>query len=73
MRPFRSRVMTALVMTVLCLGLLGTVARADDLPPTNVPSDPSPSVIDAGPSTTFPEDPWGLPSVGFPEDPWPDL
>jgi len=65
--------MTALVMTVLCLGLLGTVARADEIPTTNVPSDPSPSVIVDTPNTSFPEDPWGLPCVGFPEDPWPDL
>ena len=72
MRPFRSRVLTALVMAILSLGLLGTVAFADEIPTQTPVVDPAPSVIDI-PATTFPEDPWGLPTVGFPEDPWPDL
>ena len=72
MRPFRSRVLTALVMTILSIGLLGTVAFADEIPTQTPVVDPLPSVIDI-PATTFPEDPWGLPTVGFPEDPWPDL
>jgi hypothetical protein len=72
MRPFRSRMWTALVMTVLCLGMLGTVASADDTPTASAPADPSPGVLNATPSTSFPEDPWRLPTVGFPEDPWPD-
>jgi len=79
MRPFRSRVLTALVMAILSLGLLGTVAFADDPtqtvlvdPAPSVIVDPAPSVIDV-PATTFPKDPWGLPTLGFPEDPWPDL
>jgi hypothetical protein len=57
MRPFRSRVATALVFAILLLGLLGSVANAAD-----IASTPS----------SFPEDPWpGL--CGFPEDPWPGL
>ena len=70
MRPFRSRMVTALVMTVLCLGLLGTVARADEILATSVPADPAPALLNPMP-TTFPEDPWDRPLV-FPEDPWPD-
>ena len=72
MRPFRSRVLTALVTAILSLGLLGTVAFADDIPTQTPVVDPAPSVIDV-PATTFPKDPWGLPTLGFPEDPWPDL
>ena len=72
MRPFRSRVLAALVMSAVFLGLLGTVARADENPPTNVPANPSPAIDTGIPSTTFPEDPWALPTLGFPEDPWPD-
>ena len=56
MRPFRSRVMAAIVFAILVLGLLGTVANAVDIPSAN----------------SFPEDPWdgaGQPT-GFPEDPW---
>jgi hypothetical protein len=72
MRPFRSRVLTAVVMAILCLGLLGTVAFADEVPTTNLSVDPAPS-LSYGIATSFPEDPWGLPTLGFPEDPWPDL
>jgi hypothetical protein len=72
MRPFRSRVLTALVTAILSLALLGTVAFADEIPTQTPVVDPAPSVIDI-PAATFPEDPWGLPTVGFPEDPWPDL
>jgi hypothetical protein len=57
MRPFRSRVATALVFAILVLGLLGTVANAAE-----IPSTPS----------SFPEDPWPGLSC-FPEDPWPGL
>ena len=58
MRPFRSRVATALVFAILVLGLLGTVANAADVPTT---------------PSSFPEDPWpGLPNT-VPEDPWPGL
>ncbi|TMD53149.1 MAG: hypothetical protein E6I83_07590 [Chloroflexi bacterium] len=72
MRPFRSRVLTALVMAILSLGLLGTVAFADEIPTQTLVVDPAPTVIEV-PATVFPEDPWGLPTLGFPEDPWPDL
>jgi hypothetical protein len=71
MRPFRSRVLTALVTAMLCLGPLGTVAFAGDLGTSSVPSGPFPKVNVGIPH--FPEDPWGLPSVGFPEDPWPGI
>ena len=59
MRPFRSRVLAAMVMAVLYLGLVGSVARADEIPTTNFPEDPwdRPTV----------------PTLSFPEDPWPDL
>jgi hypothetical protein len=59
MRPFRSRVIAAIVLAILVLGLLGTVANAVDIPAANA----------------FPEDPWdgaGRPT-DFPEDPWPGL
>jgi hypothetical protein len=73
MRPFRSRVLAALVMATVLLGLLGTIANADDLPTQAAPTDPTFGIV-ADPSTTaFPEDPWGLPTLGFPEDPWPNL
>ena len=74
MRPFRSRVLAAMVMALLFLGLVGSVARADEIPTTNFSDDPS--GIATVPATSFPEDPWPglkLPTTGFPEDPWPDL
>ncbi len=74
MRPFRSRVLAAMVMAVLFLGLVGSVARADEIPTTNFPEDPWDRAT--GPATSVPEDPWPglkLPTTGFPEDPWPDL
>ena len=60
MRPFRSRVMAAIVFAIVLLGLLGTVANAAGIPDKNA----------------FPEDPWDGASVAqpdFPEDPWPGL
>ncbi|MDQ2913378.1 MAG: hypothetical protein M3T56_08995 [Chloroflexota bacterium] len=57
MRPFRSRVLAAIVFAILVLGLLGTVADAAGIPTR------------AG----FPEDPWGFAGTRhsiFPEDPW---
>ena len=46
MRPFRSRVMAAIVFAILVLGLLGTAARAADIPDTNAfPEDPWPGLI----------------------------
>jgi hypothetical protein len=57
MRPFRSRVMAAIVFAILLLGLLGSVADAAWFP--------------ARPSS--PEAPWvssGVRHLDFPEDPW---
>ena len=71
MRPFRSRVLTAFVMTILSLGLLGTVAFADDTPTNPAPVGPSPIWVGT-PPTSFPEDPWD-PTTNFPEDPWPGV
>jgi hypothetical protein len=73
MRPFRLRLLTALVTAILSLGLFGTVAFADDTPTTNLTLDPAPVVFDLGTTTAWPEDPWNLPTTGWPEDPWPDL
>jgi hypothetical protein len=74
MRPFRSRALTAIATALLFLGLLGTVAMADEIPTTSFPEDPWDK---AGiPTMSFPEDPWdkaGVPTMSFPEDPWPDL
>ena len=70
MRPFRSRVVTAIVLAILMLGLLGTVANAGQIPTSGFPEDPWNAA--AAPTASFPEDPWGIPSV-FPEDPWPGL
>jgi hypothetical protein len=74
MRPFRSRVLAAMVMAVLFLGLVGSVARADEIPTTSFPEDPWDRA--AVPTMSFPEDPWpglSVPMSSFPEDPWPDL
>jgi hypothetical protein len=74
MRPFRSRALTALATVVLFLGLLGTVALADEIPTTSVTEAPGDHA--AAPTMSFPEDPWpglSLPMGSFPEDPWPDL
>ncbi len=57
MRPFRSRVMAAIVFAILVFGLLGNAANAAGIPDR----------------TAFPEDPWegaGLAPSDFPEDPW---
>lgn len=58
MRPFRSRVTTALVFAILLMGLLGSVANAAQTPST---------------TNSFPEDPWPGLVNSFPEDPWPGL
>jgi len=63
-----------MVMAVLFLGLVGSVARADEIPTTNFSEVPS--GVATVPTTSFPEDPWpglNVPMNGFPEDPWPDL
>ena len=60
MRPFRSRVMAAIVFAILVLGLLGSVANAADIPTP----------------TAFPEDPWdpaAVPASDVPQDPSPGL
>jgi hypothetical protein len=72
MRPFRSRLLAALVVAILSLGLFGTVAFADDDPTRGFTLDPAFSITNLGTTTAFPEDPWGVPTTGFPEDPWPD-
>jgi hypothetical protein len=57
MRPFRSRVMAAIVFAILLLGLLGTAADAAWFP------------VRPG----FPQNPWGSSGIrhlNFPEDPW---
>ena len=75
MRPFRSRVLAAMVMAVLFLGLVGSVARADEVPTTSFPEDPWDRATTV-PTMSFPEDPWpglSVPMNSFPEDPWPDL
>ena len=72
MRPFRLRVVTAIVLATLMLGSLGGVANAGQIPTSSFPEDPWGRA--AVPTTSFPEDPWGIsvPTGGFPEDPWPD-
>jgi hypothetical protein len=70
MRPFRSRVVAALVLATLMLGSLGSLANAREIPTTSFPEDPW-----AVPTMSFPEDPWqclSVPTSGFPEDPWPE-
>jgi hypothetical protein len=74
MRPFRSRALTAIATAILFLGLLGTVALADEIPTTRLAEDPSDRVT--AETMSFPEDPWPglcLPPNSFPEDPWPGL
>ena len=82
MRPFRLRVVTAIVLAVLMLGTSGSVANADEFStrrfvlapwsaqpvPTSFPEDPWPG---ASMPTHFPEDPWPTLINSFPEDPWP--
>jgi hypothetical protein len=74
MRPFRLRVVTAVVLAILMLGSLGSVANASPVPISSFPDDPWPGLW--VPPTAFPEDPWPglwLPPTSFPEDPWPGL
>jgi hypothetical protein len=73
MRPFRLRVVTAIVFAILMLGSLGSVANAGQIPASCFPEDPWPGLRIP---TSFPADPWpglGLPTTSFPEDPWPGL
>jgi hypothetical protein len=73
MRPFRLRVVTAIVLAILMLGSFGTVANAGQIPTSSFPEDPWPGLRVP---TSFPEDPWPglwLPTTSFPEDPWPGL
>jgi disulfide bond formation protein DsbB len=73
MRPFRLRVVAAIVLAILMLGSLGTVANAGQIPTSSFPEDPWPGLRIP---TSFPEDPWPglwLPTTSFPEDPWPGL
>jgi hypothetical protein len=57
MRPFRSRVMAAIVFAILVLGLLGSAANAAGPVTSSFPEDPWPG-HSGGIPTTFPEDPW---------------
>jgi hypothetical protein len=84
MRPFRLRVVTALVLAVLMLGSLASVANAGEIfssrfvlapwnaqpVPTSFPEDPWP--VQSVTPTSFPEDPWPAFTNAFPEDPWPN-
>jgi len=45
MRPFRSRVLAAIVLAILMLGLVGSVANAAD-PTSSFPEDPWPGLSD---------------------------
>jgi hypothetical protein len=56
MRPFRSRVMAAIVLAVLLLGLLGTVDDAAGFDNRSFPEDPWPGLNNG--HRSFPEDPW---------------
>ena len=56
MRPFRLRVMTAIVVAFLMLGTLGSVANAAFTTVSSFPDDPWPSL--SAPTTIFPDDPW---------------
>ena len=74
MRPFRLRVVTAIVLAILMLGAMGSAANAGGPPTKSFPEDPWPGLSVA--PTAFPEDPWPglwLPPSSFPEDPWPGL
>jgi hypothetical protein len=74
MRPFRLRVVTAIVLAILMFGSLGSVANAGQIPTSSFPDDPWPGL--GLTPTAFPEDPWPglwLPPTSFPEDPWPGL
>ncbi|MDP9275943.1 MAG: hypothetical protein M3O99_10170 [Chloroflexota bacterium] len=55
MRPFRMRVVTAIVLAILMLGSLGSVANAAGVPTSSFPEDPWPGLRVP---TSFPEDPW---------------
>ncbi len=46
MRPFRSRVLAAIVLAILMLGLLGSVANAGEIPTNSFPEDPWPGLCD---------------------------
>jgi hypothetical protein len=59
MRPFRLRVVTAIVLAILMFGSLGSVANAGQIPTSSFPDDPWPGL--------------GLTPTAFPEDPWPGL
>jgi hypothetical protein len=56
MRPFRSRVMAAIVLAVLLLGVLGSVADAAGVTNRSFPEDPWPGLSNG--HRSFPEDPW---------------
>ncbi len=53
MTPFRSRVVAAIVLAILLLGVLGSVADAAGFSSSSFPEDPWPGL-----HRSFPEDPW---------------
>ena len=73
MRPFRSRLMAAIVTAIVAVGLFGSVANADDISIAANSAAPSAGLHLSGTGIAFPEDPWWLPSPSFPEDPWPGI
>jgi hypothetical protein len=56
MTPFRSRVVAAIVLAILLLGMLGSVADAAGVSYSSFPEDPWPTLGSGHHS--FPEDPW---------------
>lgn len=58
MRPFRSRVMAAIIFAILALGLFGSVANAAGPVTNGFPEDPWPGLSSTIPTDQFPEDPW---------------
>jgi hypothetical protein len=59
MRPFRLRVVTAILLAFLMLGTLGSAANAANISTNSFPDDPWPGL--------------SIPTTNFPDDPWPDL
>jgi hypothetical protein len=55
---------TAIVFAVVMLGVLGSVANADQIPTNSFPEDPWDTR--AAPTASFPEDPWGIPASLLP-------
>ncbi|HEY8823710.1 MAG TPA: hypothetical protein VIP07_02380 [Candidatus Limnocylindria bacterium] len=56
MRPFRLRVVTAILLAFLMLGTLGSAVNAANISTSSFPDDPWPGL--SIPTTSFPDDPW---------------